>query len=94
MSCSFVLETVDAERVFGVYLGNIPFDVTLAEVKVNDRRLPIAITPEYSISQVIHNNGSQGYALRVPFDSRIVHRMVSSPLHLLSFIISSVSRHV
>lgn len=76
-----VLETVEAERVFGVYLGNIPFDVTLMEVKVNDRHLPVAMTPEYSISRVVHNNGSQAYVLRVPFDSRVVQRMVSSPLH-------------
>jgi hypothetical protein len=67
-----------AERVFDVYMGNIPFDVTLVEVKINDRHLPIAVTPEYSINRIVNANGSQAYTLHVPFDSRVVHRMVSS----------------
>ena len=76
----FVLETIHAERVFDVYLGNIPLDVTLVEVKINDRPLPIAVTPEYSINRIVNTNGSHAYTLHVPFDSRVVHRMVSSPV--------------
>uniref|UniRef100_A0A8C4Z967 ZP domain-containing protein n=1 Tax=Gadus morhua TaxID=8049 RepID=A0A8C4Z967_GADMO len=68
-------QTMPAERVFDVYMGNIPFDVTLVEVKINDRHLPIAVTPEYSINRIVNANGSQAYTLHVPFDSRVVHRM-------------------
>ena len=71
-----------AERVFDVYLGNIPVDVTLVEVQINDRHLPIAVTPEYSINRIVNINGSQAYTLQVPFDSRVVHRMVSSSTSL------------
>lgn len=73
--------------MFSVYLGNIPFDVTLTELKLNNRRLPVAVTPEYDLSKVVHSNGSQAYVLRVPFDSRVVHRMVSSPVHTSRFIL-------
>lgn len=69
--------------MFNVYLGNIPFDVTLTELKLNNRRLPVAMTPEYGISRDVHNNGSQAYVLQVPFDSRVVDRMVSSPVREL-----------
>lgn len=65
-------------RVFSVYLGNIPADVMLEEVRINGKQLMMSDSAErgYSISPVTHINGSQAYKLWLPFEDTVVHRMV------------------
>ncbi|XP_074472429.1 uncharacterized protein LOC141756521 isoform X1 [Sebastes fasciatus] len=70
-------ETMSDHRVFSVYLGNIPADVMLEEVRINGKQLMMSDSAErgYSISPVTHINGSQAYKLWLPFEDTVVHRM-------------------
>lgn len=70
--------------MFSVYLGNIPADVLLENVWINGKQLMISESTEqgYSISPVVHTNGSRAYELRLPFEDAIVHWMVRAPLDL------------
>lgn len=72
------------DQVFSVYLGNIPADVLLAEVWINGKQLMMSESTErgYSITPVVHTNGSQAYELRLPFEDTIVHWMVRTPWDL------------
>lgn len=76
-------------RVFSVYLGNIPADVLLEEIWINGKQLTMSESAEqsYSISPVVHTNGSRAFELQLPFENGVVHWMVSAPQnlhHLLS----------
>ncbi len=64
--------------MFSIYLGNIPADVLLEEVWINGKHLLTSEGTErgYSISPVVHLNGSRAYELQLPFESAVVHRMV------------------
>uniref|UniRef100_A0A667X8S8 Uncharacterized protein n=1 Tax=Myripristis murdjan TaxID=586833 RepID=A0A667X8S8_9TELE len=76
-------QTVSDDHQFSVYLGNIPADVALEEVKVNGKQLWTAEAAEersHSVGHVVHTNGSHAYTLRVPFEDAVVHRMVSGVL--------------
>uniref|UniRef100_A0A3P8ZLR7 ZP domain-containing protein n=1 Tax=Esox lucius TaxID=8010 RepID=A0A3P8ZLR7_ESOLU len=66
-----------AEDSFNVYLGNIPHDVALMGVKLNENQFSVLDATEhgYAISKVDHPNGTHGYTLRVPFDDKSVRRM-------------------
>lgn len=82
--CCFLfitIETVADDQVFSVYLGNIPADVMLEEVQINGRQLMMSESTErgYSISPVVHINGSRAYELRLPFEDTVVHWMVRAP---------------
>lgn len=63
------------EQVFKVYLGNIPADVVLEEVRINGKPLPMSDAPERGIviSPVVLVNGSRAYELRLPFEDAVVH---------------------
>ncbi|KAK6295342.1 hypothetical protein J4Q44_G00345680 [Coregonus suidteri] len=64
------------EHAFNVYLGNIPHDVALIEVKLNEKQFSVSDAAEhgYTISKVAHANGTHAYTLRVPFDDKAVYR--------------------
>ncbi|KAJ8009235.1 hypothetical protein DPEC_G00086790 [Dallia pectoralis] len=65
-----------AEVAFNVYLGNIPHDVALMGVKLNENLFLVTEAADrgYTISTVEHTNGSHGYTLSVPLDDKSVQR--------------------
>lgn len=68
------------DQVFSVYLGNIPADVLLEEVQINGKQLMSeSVEHGYSISPVVHINGSQAFELQLPFEDDTVHWMVRTP---------------
>ncbi|XP_044024572.1 uncharacterized protein LOC122862843 isoform X2 [Siniperca chuatsi] len=70
-------KTMSDEQVFSVYLGNIPADVILEEVRINGKQLMMSESAEtgYSITPIVHINSSRAYELRLPFEDAVVHRM-------------------
>uniref|UniRef100_A0A8C4E9V1 ZP domain-containing protein n=1 Tax=Dicentrarchus labrax TaxID=13489 RepID=A0A8C4E9V1_DICLA len=77
-SLDFLLvETISDDQVFSVYLGNIPADVLLEEVRINGKQLLMSESADrgYSISSFVHINGTPAYKLRLPFEDAIVHWM-------------------
>ncbi|XP_023829988.1 uncharacterized protein [Salvelinus sp. IW2-2015] len=64
------------EHTFNVYLGNIPHDVALMGVKLNEKQFSVSDAAEhgYTISKIVHANGTHAYTIRVPFDDKAVHR--------------------
>ncbi|XP_073348720.1 uncharacterized protein [Pagrus major] len=70
-------QTTSDNQVFSVYLGNIPADVLLEEVQINGKQLMMSegVGWGYSISPIIHINGSRAYELRLPFEDTLVYRM-------------------
>lgn len=58
--------------MFNVYLGNIPADVVLEEVRINGKPLLMSDTLGIVINPVVHVNGSQAYELRLPFEDTMV----------------------
>lgn len=72
------VETTSDDQVFSVYLGNIPADVLLEEVQINGKQLMMSegVGLGYSISPIVHINGSRAYELRLPFEDTLVYRMV------------------
>lgn len=66
---------ISDEPVFSVYLGNVPADVTLEEVRVNGKPLlsSQALERGASVSPVVHRNGSKAYELRLPYEDPVVH---------------------
>lgn len=64
------------EQTFSVYLGNIPADVVLEDVWMNGKQLKMSETRSYSITPVVHSNGSRAYQLRLPFQDPAVQQMV------------------
>lgn len=78
-SCFLFLpaDTVSDEQAFRVYLGNIPADVVLEEVRINGSPL-LSDAPERGISPVVHVNGSRAYELRLPFEDSAVQWTVKT----------------
>uniref|UniRef100_A0A3Q1GBK7 ZP domain-containing protein n=1 Tax=Acanthochromis polyacanthus TaxID=80966 RepID=A0A3Q1GBK7_9TELE len=72
-------KTVSGGKEFSVYLGNIPSDVILEDIWINGKRLPMSDTSQqgFSISPVVHTNGSRSYELQLPFEDENVHWVVS-----------------
>ncbi|KAF4111382.1 zona pellucida protein AX 4 isoform X2 [Onychostoma macrolepis] len=69
-----VNQTTLEERVFQVYLGNIPFDVELVSVELNGQEISVLTAAKmgYSITRVPEEENSFAYIIRVPFDDRLV----------------------
>lgn len=60
--------------MFSLYLGNVPADVVLEDVWINGKQLMMSASTEqsYSITPVLHANGSRAYALQLPFEDGVV----------------------
>ncbi|XP_062300451.1 uncharacterized protein LOC134005542 [Scomber scombrus] len=71
--------TVVEERMFTVYLGDVPDDVELVAVQLNghDFALPFTNTSTYTISKVVQPNNTHSYTLKVPFDDPVVIQQFS-----------------
>ncbi|XP_054456993.1 uncharacterized protein LOC129093108 [Anoplopoma fimbria] len=71
--------TVLEERMFTVYLGDVPEDVELAAVHLNGMEfsVPFTNTSSHNISKVVHPNNTLGYTLKVPFDDPVVVQQFS-----------------
>ncbi|KAL2079595.1 hypothetical protein ACEWY4_025339 [Coilia grayii] len=71
-----VNQTILEERIFTVYLGNIPSDVVLATVSINDHEFSVAMATQsgYTIVEVPHANRTHGYVMKVPFEDPIVRK--------------------
>uniref|UniRef100_A0A672RNI8 Zona pellucida protein AX 4 n=1 Tax=Sinocyclocheilus grahami TaxID=75366 RepID=A0A672RNI8_SINGR len=69
-----VNQTIPEERVFMVYLGNIPFDVELVSVELNGEEISVLTATEmgYSITRVPEGNNTFAYIIRVPFGDQFV----------------------
>lgn len=67
-------QTVLEERIFSVYLGDIPEDVELAAVQLNGHEftIPFTNTSMHTITKVVQPNNTYGYSLMVPFDDPVV----------------------
>ncbi|XP_063043236.1 uncharacterized protein LOC134437670 [Engraulis encrasicolus] len=71
-----VNRTILEERSFTVYLRNIPLDVVLTTVNINDHQFAagMATDSEFTIVEVPHDNRTHGYVLKVPFEDPIVRK--------------------
>ncbi|XP_070849899.1 uncharacterized protein [Chaetodon trifascialis] len=71
--------TVHEEHVFTVYLGDVPADVELAALHLNDHEctLPSTNTSSHTITNIVHPNNTHGYTLKVPFDDPVVIKQFS-----------------
>ncbi|KAL1271680.1 hypothetical protein QQF64_030696 [Cirrhinus molitorella] len=69
-----VNQTTLEERVFQVYLGNIPFDVELVSVELNGQEISVLTAAQmgYSITRVSEGNNTFAYIIRVPFEDQFV----------------------
>ena len=74
----FTTETVLEEFVFTVYLGDFPLDVELVAMMLNGESFSVseAFQSGYKISKIPHPNGTHAYVLKVPFEDRIVLKVV------------------
>lgn len=71
------VETAGDAAVFSIYLGNIPSDVILEEVRVNEVQVPMEPTEGgFSVTPIVHLNGSRAYQLQLPFSNAAVQRTV------------------
>ncbi|XP_024146198.1 uncharacterized protein LOC112157602 isoform X2 [Oryzias melastigma] len=71
----FILnKTISEQQMFSIYLGNIPADVFLEEVRINGKQLLVSGEPRpgLGIRPVVHLNGSRGYELQLAFDDPVV----------------------
>ncbi|XP_052417518.1 zona pellucida protein AX 4 isoform X8 [Carassius gibelio] len=68
------------ERVFHVYLGNIPSDVELVSVELNGQEISVLTAAQmgYSISRVSEGNATSAYIIRVPFEDQFVAKQYVS----------------
>ncbi|XP_074416275.1 LOW QUALITY PROTEIN: uncharacterized protein LOC107738014 [Sinocyclocheilus rhinocerous] len=69
-----VNQTTLEERVFQVYLGNIPSDVELVSVELNGQEISVLTAAQmgYSITRVSEAEIPFAYIIRVPFDDQFV----------------------
>ncbi|XP_062305852.1 uncharacterized protein LOC134010031 [Osmerus eperlanus] len=70
----FTMNQTDVEeRVFIVYFGNLPSDVTLVAVNLNGQDFTVPLTQEssFSIARGSLPNGTHAYVLRVPFEDSL-----------------------
>lgn len=72
------------ERVFTVYLGDIPADVELATINLNgvEFAVPFPNTSSYTITEDDRPNNTHCYILRVPLDDPVVIQQVKC-LHIV-----------
>ncbi|XP_019951333.2 uncharacterized protein [Paralichthys olivaceus] len=64
--------TVLEERVFTIYLGDVPEDVEVSAVQLNEHKFITRNERSQSLTKVVHPNNTQGYTLKVPFDDSVV----------------------
>ncbi|XP_076581730.1 uncharacterized protein LOC143317460 [Chaetodon auriga] len=79
--------TVLEERVFTVYLGDVPEDVELAALHLNDHEctFPFSNTSIHTITKIVHPNNTLGYTLKVPFDDPVVTHQFSKEDAVLQY---------
>ncbi|XP_005751610.1 uncharacterized protein LOC102201106 [Pundamilia nyererei] len=67
-------QTVLEEQMFTIYLGDVPEDVMLVSIQLNERdfTLPFTNTSTYKVTEVLHPNGTHGYTLKVLFHDPVV----------------------
>nr|XP_046237646.1 uncharacterized protein LOC124055071 [Scatophagus argus] len=67
------------ERMFTVYLGDVPADVELVAVHLNGQEftVPFRNASSHTITKVVHPNDTRGYTLKVPFDDPVVVQQFS-----------------
>uniref|UniRef100_A0A8C6KPB1 Uncharacterized LOC107377945 n=1 Tax=Nothobranchius furzeri TaxID=105023 RepID=A0A8C6KPB1_NOTFU len=60
-------KTVGDHQQFWIYLGNIPADVLLEGIRINEKQMLVLGKPEggLSISPIVHENGSRAYDVRL-----------------------------
>ncbi|XP_073331308.1 uncharacterized protein [Pagrus major] len=68
--------TILEERTFTVYLGDVPADVELAAVHLNEHECCTNAT-NHSLTQVVHPNNTHSYTVEVPFDDPAVIKRFS-----------------
>ncbi|XP_043101616.1 zona pellucida protein AX 4 isoform X2 [Puntigrus tetrazona] len=75
-----VNQTVTEERVFTVYLGNIPFDVELVSVELNGKEVSTSSATQmgYFLNKVPESNITFSCIIRVPFDDQVVVKQYTS----------------
>ncbi|XP_071316141.1 uncharacterized protein [Trachinotus anak] len=80
-------QTVLEERLFTVYLGNIPEDVELAAVQLNgqDFTIPFTNASMHTMTKVVHPNNTHGYTLKVPLDDPVVIQQFSKADAVLQY---------
>ncbi|KAF3837104.1 hypothetical protein F7725_004568 [Dissostichus mawsoni] len=73
------VRTVPEERVFTVYLGDVPEDVELAAVHLNGQKCKAPFTNESSltITNVIQPNNNHGYTLKVSMFDPVIRQKFS-----------------
>ncbi|XP_029310865.1 LOW QUALITY PROTEIN: uncharacterized protein LOC115023772 [Cottoperca gobio] len=71
--------TVPEERMFTVYLSDIPEDVELAAVNLNGKEFTVPFTSARgpTITQIVLPNNTHGYTLKVSFDDPVVMQQFS-----------------
>ncbi|XP_041821644.1 uncharacterized protein LOC121626955 [Chelmon rostratus] len=71
--------TVLEQHMFTVYLGDVPADVKLAAVHLNEHEctVPFPNASSHTITKVAHPNNTHGYTLKVPFDDPVIIKQFS-----------------
>ncbi|XP_063756367.1 uncharacterized protein LOC134875701 [Eleginops maclovinus] len=71
--------TVPEQRMFTVYLGDVPEDVGLVAVHLNGQvfTVPFMNVSSHTITKVIHPNNTHGYTLKVSMADPIVRQQFS-----------------
>ncbi|XP_063756406.1 uncharacterized protein LOC134875730 isoform X1 [Eleginops maclovinus] len=72
-------KTVPEERVFTVYLGDVPDDVALVAVHLNGQAftVPFMNALGHTITKVIHPNNTHGYTLKVSMEDPVIRQQFS-----------------
>ncbi|XP_041635528.1 uncharacterized protein LOC121504631 isoform X2 [Cheilinus undulatus] len=67
-------QTILDERMFTVYLGDVPEDVELSAVSLNGEEFTVQFmnTSSHTITKVVNPNNTHGYTLEVPFDDPVI----------------------
>ncbi|XP_039996264.1 uncharacterized protein LOC120797064 [Xiphias gladius] len=67
-------QTIIEEGLFTIYLGDLPEDIELAAVQLNEQEFTVPFTNAsmHAIAKVVHPNNTHGYTLRIPFDDPVV----------------------
>uniref|UniRef100_A0A3Q4M5V7 ZP-domain containing protein Ig-like domain-containing protein n=1 Tax=Neolamprologus brichardi TaxID=32507 RepID=A0A3Q4M5V7_NEOBR len=82
-------QTVLEEQMFTIYLGNVPEDVMLVSIQLNEQdfMLPFTNTSTYKVTEVLHPNGTHGYTLKVLFHDPVVKQKFFIEDAVLQFIL-------
>ncbi|XP_068612173.1 zona pellucida protein AX 4 [Brachionichthys hirsutus] len=71
--------TVPEERLFTVYLGDVPLDLELIAVVLKGKEYAVPFTNKIgsTVTEVIHPNDTRGYTMEVPFDDPDVFQQLN-----------------